>query len=339
MKKNFFWLFLLILMVGSFFLYKDYETKKEKEAYVKTWNEVAVPVINSFSDDLACELKLKNGLNNKGCKVPRKGKKEEVLVVGKVIDEAGNPISEVDVLLNEVKIQTYKAGYFSKKIGVDVNQRRLFLTIHKTGYVPFFKVFNLNNLKRSLKNELKMEKRIFEDSFVLKEAVTQQVKISTVHPIVVEKTVGLEDKTIKLFIPPNVLIDERGKLASGQAFVQLSYLDVQNPDDLKFLPTMTYLENKMLGVDLKGNVEEVKMPGVIFARIYQIEGDGTEKDLFLNKEGWTIVSYPITEKIASLYEGRYWHFDQEVGMWLEESTQSWINGKTGNWEVKTKLLF
>lgn len=276
----------------------------------------------------------------------QKGSAVGVKFKGRITDESGEALESVKITANNGDIfYTDKFGFFDSKILVDSNRKAINFLADKMGYSPLRKVFNATaeNIETSSAG-------IVPDTFT---TVDMMMRSVDVQKIILNrgkeiKVVSSEYPNVSATIPVDGLVDKDGNIVTGEITGEITYLNPENPDDLKFVPGFN---GSMVGVNRQGKQVTLKSGGMVF---FHFKREGSDEILQPRKDVTITITQPLLDERYNYYSAmienspkknkansstefkwynsakefgnfvvseqavfNYWYFNQRIGLWEE----------------------
>ncbi len=226
-----------------------------------------------------------------------KQQKIELDVSGEIIDEAGQPVDNVQITANNKTAITDKNGVFVIKKSLQ-NPDFIYVKAEKKGF------FNGAKAIRGTKNGVNFVKVV----------LLKQVKIATL-----KANVGGEVKAgkMKIKFPANGYIDAQGKTFNGNVNVAARYLDPTKPETIFEMP------GDLRAVNFQGEEKILESYGMVAVALTDDSGN----KLNLGNGGEAEMSFPKPTNATAHAKIPLWHFDEKVGAWREDGSSELINGE------------
>ncbi len=212
-------------------------------------------------------------------------------LISEVVDEKGNPIVGVTVKVAGQEKQTNTMGKVKFTLK-NIKSNKVVLLIKKAGYLTTAKEVMLQNDKKTA-----IAVKLFADQ------ITTKFKSS--GGIEVENT----DKTAKVAIPANVIVDAKGVPYQGEVSLAMSYY---GPEDLKGIQSFA---QPYVGVQENnaGNTDIISV-GVIEVKLSDQNGD----PLQLKSGSKATITFPKNSVSDGLDSIPLWHYDEAKKIWIED---------------------
>jgi len=215
-------------------------------------------------------------------------------VVGRLIDEAGNPVSGATVTLESQSTTSDLLGLFLFK-NISVNKGRCVLSFSKTGYINQY--YGCKPSKG---------KTTYVKPVMLGHELTQNINSGSGGTIILPNGGSAE-------FPANAFVNEAGVAYTGNVEVRLTLL---NADDAEFSSKSPGRD--MRATDASGNTRILYSYGMMNVELY---GQASET-LNLASGKTATLTFPVTQTQQSTAPSSIplWYFDEETALWKEEGT-------------------
>ncbi len=272
---------------------------------------------------------------------------------GAVYDEDGKPLDTVAITVNGGEpFFTNMNGDFEHDIEVDSKKKSINLVANKAGYSPVRTIFNAETISDD-GTEIKIPKE-YNLGFTMRKIEVQNIQLKENADTVV---VSKKYPGVSVTIPANGLKNAIGEIVTGEIIGEITYLNPNDPKDVKFVPGFEGNSKQMIGVNRNGEQVMLESSGMVF---FQFKKKGTDGILqprpgtvvtitqpILDEEYKTLTSQEATlteeylknaaelDKKLGLYEGM--NEDERFRILLENDLLSnkeywYFNKQTGLWE-------
>jgi hypothetical protein len=215
-------------------------------------------------------------------------------VVGRLVDEAGNPVSGATVSLEGQSTMSDLLGLFLFK-NISVNKGRCVLSFSKTGYINQY--YGCKPSKG---------KTTYVKPVLVGHEMTQNINSASGGTITLPNGGSVE-------FPANAFVNEAGVAYTGSVEVRLTLL---NSDDAAFSSKLPGRD--MRATDASGNTRILYSYGMMNIELF---GQASEK-LNLAAGKTATLTFPVTQTQQSSAPSSIplWYFDEETALWKEEGT-------------------
>lgn len=255
----------------------------QRYIYIALAVVLAVSVVSCYKDSEELILYPDNPWGNE--------QKVALDIIGEVVDEQGEAISDATVLVENAATHTDANGVFSF-FKVITNPNLISIRVQKKGYFEANKVINGD---KDIQNQVKI--------VLAKSIVSVGINAAQGGEALLGKA--------SLKIPANAIVDKSGKPFTGNIRVSG-----------RFLNTTEIQENNIAlgdgrGVDLLGTAKTLSSYGMLLLDV--TDNSGNRLDLAEGKEA-TVV-FPTLKSYAgnTINKTPLWHFDRIAGLWRQNS--------------------
>lgn len=214
------------------------------------------------------------------------------VVMGKITDALGNPMSNVTVSIGDQITRTNDQGWFSIA-SVTPGSSKL-MTFQREGYVTNYRVGNVS-----------------QGSSVFTEVTLCEIdEVETIN--------GADGGIVTVFdggsveIDPNSLVNSQGQPFAGTAHVSITTFDPSDEEQVRAFP------GEYLGIDTTGQLVPIRSFG--FMDISVVSQTGERLQLAQGKNATISIPVPLSMQADASTLGTcpLWYFDSSTGTWHEQ---------------------
>jgi hypothetical protein len=212
-------------------------------------------------------------------------------IFGTIIDKDANPLADAQVIYNDQVVQSDEYGtYLFKDVLVD--SRYNHITIEKDGYFINTRTFRGTKSKMILL-KAKMLSSVFNYKINSNQASALTHELATIT-----------------FDGNGMVFKDDGVVYSGDVDVAIQYLNPTNPEIGELMP------GDLSAINGNNELQLLESFGMIGVELLATNG----KRLQLSSESKATISVNIPETLLSIAPNEIplWHFDHDLGLWVEE---------------------
>ncbi len=221
----------------------------------------------------------------------------ETTLNGFVTGRSGEPLADASVKILNKTTQTNELGYF--EITGLVNQQFAVIEIEKAGY---FNQYETIKPSRTSINRTRIQ--------LTEKLLSSSVNAATGGTVFINQGSSVE-------FQPNSFVDESGNIYSGLVSVYSFYIDPTDANVDQIMP------GNLVGINTNEELNILQSFGMVNV---ELEGQDGQK-LNINKAATLKVDVPSSIENNAPAEIPLWYFDEESGLWREEGSGSFENGK------------
>lgn len=212
-------------------------------------------------------------------------------VIGLILDENSNPVSDALIELNDHEFQTDSSGVFFLN-HLDLNESGALVTVEKAGYFKGSRRFY-----PSLGTKNYMEIKLLPKTPIISLNASMGGTVPTVGGATIE-------------LPAGSIIDENGDAYLGEVVVFVRHLDPTSEDFAQIMPGSLEGKNK------EGEIVALESYGMLAVELETPTGQ--RLNLGNEKKAQLIFPVPVQLRGTAPAEIPLWFFDEEEEIWIEE---------------------
>jgi hypothetical protein len=221
-----------------------------------------------------------------------------VSVLGKVIDDNGIAVEDAVVTFEDISVFTDEYGVFQFK-NESLYSTGTYIKVTKDGFFDGSRSFYPSEGKTSM-------------------VVIEMISKTEIGEFSSTNGSKVTFENVELDFTANSIVNEDGSTYSGNVNVAAKYLDPTIINTLRQMP------GDLTGITTDQN--RVALTSIAMITVELLDDNGNELQV---EEGKTVdVKIPVPQSLQNDAPATIpmWHFDEEVGAWVEEGSANQVNG-------------